>query len=114
MDRDDGVVLVAVMARAASAQSSGKADGYSRCSDRKCGGCGSDSDCKGHGRCSDGKCGGCGSDSDCSGAFSTFGPFELQDDGTVVLAPWAAELVRPANACSATAPAVPRPSDRAC
>jgi hypothetical protein len=90
--------------------------GYGLCSRGKCdGSCDGNVDCK-VGLCSGGKCGSCVTNGDCHGGdcssghcsdspFSTFGPFELQQDGTVVLAPWAAELATPANACSATAPA---------
>lgn len=138
------IAVSARLAFAGSCNSDSDCKGVGRCWHGKCGGCSSDSDCNGHGRCSgqqcgtcysdsdckigectNGKCGGCGSDSDCKGGrcssgrcsnwpLSTFGPFELHEDGTVVLAPWAAELAHPTNACSATAPAVQRAPDRAC
>ena len=38
---------------------------FGTCSSGRCGACGSDSDCRGHGKCSGGRCGACGSDSDC-------------------------------------------------
>jgi hypothetical protein len=86
--------------------------GFGRCSHWKCGACRLNSECK-IGACVHSQCGGCSMDSDCKGGrcsksrcsnwpFSTLEPFELEDDGTVVLAPWAAEIAGPTITCSAS------------